>query len=127
MSLENLKALREVGRTLLDEPRTNTLGFGEWDCGTFACFAGHYERAHRVGLIAGNSIGIQNTILEHFGLSEKQATDLFGCFHSSHFGPGREAYRELERRMVILDRIIAQREMPESVREIFEAEVEAVA
>lgn len=113
MNVENLKSLLAVGERLLAFPRTYTLGFGSWDCGEFACFAGHYEREHHVGLRLNGYFGAESlaSVCEHFAISPQEA---FALFQAERFDaanrPGEAAYEELERRLVYLRDLIARRE-----------------
>ena len=139
--LQNLKNLLALGERLLRE-RKNDLGFGLWDCGTYACLAGHYGREYRIDK---EVYADMHWARAHFGLSDPLETldidpandewdRLFGTGFLSGAGlsdirtpgnvPGEAAYVELERRMEYLRKLIAERSpkrdaIPASVRAIF--------
>lgn len=124
MSNERLKILREVGQQLLAN-RKMDFGFALWDCGTYACFMGHYDRATGEEVVVKWRASIRNREFEYgtcwdfmgeyFGITESEAKSLFigsevgGCPVKARM-PSPEAYEELGQRMIILDGLIADRE-----------------
>lgn len=106
MNLERMQALRDVAQDVLDR-RSYDLGFGEWDCGTYACLWGHFKRVHP-------AIGYATD--RYFEIDENMAHELFrampeyGDWKPKETGnePGDAAYAELERRIEIIDWLIAE-------------------
>jgi hypothetical protein len=103
------------------------LGFSDVDCGSYACLLGWYERH-----TGENSVYVWAMPREHFGISEEDADLLFravkelnaegASLNPAADRPGPAAYAELERRLIYLRKLIAERQpkgMPDSVRAIF--------
>lgn len=115
MNIENLIQLRQVGQDVLDR-RDGSLGFNKWDCGTYACLLGHYGRATNYhlwrGLSDGATLGpVYANAALHFGITARQARALFKgniIIHREAGSPSPEAYKELQRRMKYLDKLIAR-------------------
>lgn len=106
MNLMRMKALRNVAQAVLDR-RSGDLNFNSWDCGTHACLLGHYERVHAVGIIQQGRVRDVANINIHFGFDEDYP-DLFMNLFSQCFS--RHPYDELERRIGIIDKMIAAEE-----------------
>jgi len=126
--LTNLRNLLAVGERILAERRMD-IGFGLWECATYACLIGHYGHAEDVSL---SDYAHSNWRCKHFGIDDTQDNLLFlQGFCNSIAGvasePGPEAYAELERRLTFLRHLIAEREpkftgLPSMVRALFEGE-----
>ena len=104
--LRNLRRLLRIGDDLL-KSRPSNFGFGDTDCGAYACLIGHYLRAH------GPNEPYRDWC-EIFGLRDDTAERLFG--YGYHHGnpdadePGEEAFAELERRLQIVRRAIKRKQ-----------------
>lgn len=128
MNVENLTKLYRVGQRILRERLP--IGFGELDCGTFACLAGWYlrETGEEEHVHAYVNFGPS----EHFGTTGKQTQKLFRAAHFPHEQanePGPEAYAELEKRMAYLAGLIREAGgsvpgdgLPDIVRDLFRVE-----
>lgn len=134
MNVENLTKLYEVGQKILRERLP--IGFGEWDCGTFACLSGWYGRECE---LHPADAAIEYASI--FGISDTDGDQLFNLASDVHGVkqhpadvPGPAAYAELERRMEYLADLIVKAGgtvpdstpkrvgIPACVREIFETE-----
>lgn len=117
IALQNLKNLLGVGETLLRGPWSYDLGFGQWDCGTHACFFGHYLRRFNPGYIR-LPYGTFPYAMELFGLTEDDAMRLFGLAGASPADdgnyPGPAAYRELASRLPFLCELIERKELEQA-------------
>jgi hypothetical protein len=122
MSLQRLQALQRVAENLLMPPHTNTLGFAKWECGTYACLGGHYERQTGVRII-DNDLNApylwttnRDRLADHFGITTEEANSLFWSdtvdepFSCRY--PGKNAYAELEARLRKLNELISERQVP---------------
>jgi hypothetical protein len=130
VNIENLTKLYEVGQKILRERLP--LGFGHWDCETFCCLGGWYERETGVDIETSWPPGSRANV--HFGINFASACQLFGTGTSGQT-PSPEAYVELERRMEYLAGLIrsaggtvpAEKPkhtgLPKCVRDILETEV----
>ena len=123
--IQNLKNLLRIGEQIVTD-RKGDFGFGLWNCGTYACLGGHYDREcnARIGQVK------RSEGAAHFGISEQEFEALFRRMDerdASRDGnePSEAAYTELERRLGILRKLIAAREpkhvgIHASVRAIFD-------
>jgi len=121
MNIVNLRKLREVGQGVLDR-RDGDLGFGQWDCGTFACLLGHYCRETDYELTSDDPNLIFISAAEHFNISPNQTKGLFQSAGAAERvdgipvwpvmadHPGPEAYTVLEGRLGYLDKLISKAE-----------------
>ena len=117
--LTNLRNLLAVGERILAERLP--IGFGRFDCGTFACFLGWYDRIQ--GTRLQDEAGFEEG---HFDITSDDWSELFGWTHEDYW-PGLAAYASLEARLVYLRQLIADREpkftgLPSMVRALFEGE-----
>jgi len=137
MHLAHLKRLREVGQQVLDEKLS--IGFGQWECDTYCCLGGWYNRLADLGLdfvvvddvdmIDGGLIDGASALNAHFGIDSDQGMVLWNSVLRAGNGPkdvgnypGKQAYIELQSRMSYLDTLIAKAGMPDSVKDIFKEE-----
>jgi hypothetical protein len=114
--IANLKMLLAVGELVVREKRP--VGFGDYDCGTYACLLGYYQR--RTAAFTGKACTYWSPqVHEHFGLSEQQAEVLFGesnierglpLFKRDGNEPGPIADEELQQRLTFLRQLISDRE-----------------
>jgi hypothetical protein len=125
--LQNLRGLLDTGERILANPIACALGFGQIDCGSYACFIGWHVRynGNEDGLLRAyynGNLGFDiDTVKKHFAITMREFDQIFGAVIdiNDEYGaeldpradhPGPEAYVELRRRLAFLRELIAKRE-----------------